>query len=130
MLCLLLAVPAHALTSDEFEARVHRHVNVVRTPNVDHGACVDRMAERWARYLKRTGRWHHRSMSVVLDRCGGVKAGEVMARGRMKPAGVVDAWLDSSAHRAVILDPAYNRMGVGAVRYGRGWIVVADLLRR
>lgn len=128
MMCC--AMPAYAMTSDTYEQRVVRYINGVRWWDVKPGSCADRHAEAWARRIKRTGRFVHRDMGVIIRRCDAMKAGEVMAKGSMRPSRVIQLWLDSPTHRGVILDGAYNRIGVGAVRYRGGWIVVADLLRR
>ena len=48
-------------------------------------------------------------------------AGENIAYGQRTPQAVVDAWMNSSGHRANILNAAYTRIGVGYVAEGRYW---------
>ena len=40
-------------------------------------------------------------------------AGENIASGQKTPAEVVAAWMNSPGHRANILSPTYNQLGVG-----------------
>lgn len=51
-------------------------------------------------------------------------AGENIAAGQRTPAEVVRAWMNSSGHRANILNPNYNEIGVGYASggsYGNYW---------
>ena len=49
-------------------------------------------------------------------------AGENIARGQRTPQAVVDGWMNSSGHRANILNKAYTKIGVGYVADGDYWI--------
>ena len=48
-------------------------------------------------------------------------AGENIARGMSSPKTVVDAWMNSSGHRANILNSSYTEIGVGYVAEGNYW---------
>lgn len=48
-------------------------------------------------------------------------AGENIARGQTTPAAVVNAWMNSSGHRANILNSSFTHIGVGYVANGRYW---------
>lgn len=48
-------------------------------------------------------------------------AGENIARGQKTPQAVVDAWMNSSGHRANILNSSYTTIGVGYVKNGNYW---------
>lgn len=48
-------------------------------------------------------------------------AGENIAYGQRTPQAVVNAWMNSSGHRANILNPAYAQIGVGYVANGNYW---------
>lgn len=48
-------------------------------------------------------------------------AGENIARGQTTPQKVVDAWMNSSGHRANILNPSYTHIGVGYAPNGHYW---------
>lgn len=48
-------------------------------------------------------------------------AGENIARGQATPQVVVNAWMNSSGHRANILNPSFTHIGVGFAANGRYW---------
>ena len=48
-------------------------------------------------------------------------AGENIARGQITPQKVVDAWMNSSGHRANILNSSYTHIGVGYALNGHYW---------
>lgn len=132
---LPLEPPANAAGGSLFEGRVIDRINDQRDrlglPPVRAGACADGYAERWAARLVRNGSFVHRDQAVVLYGCDVRMAGEVMAYGFDTPRGTVRAWMRSPGHRDILSDGGYRRIGVGAVRTpDRGWLVVANLVRR
>ena len=48
-------------------------------------------------------------------------AGENIAYGQRTPQAVVNAWMNSSGHRANILNVSYTQIGVGYVAAGHYW---------
>ena len=48
-------------------------------------------------------------------------AGENIARGQATPQAVVNAWMNSSGHRANILNSSFTHIGVGYAENGRYW---------
>ena len=48
-------------------------------------------------------------------------AGENIARGQRSPEAVVNAWMNSSGHRANILNASFTQIGVGYVADGNYW---------
>ncbi len=48
-------------------------------------------------------------------------AGENIAKGQRTPQAVVNAWMNSSGHRANILNSTYTKIGVGYVKDGNYW---------
>ena len=48
-------------------------------------------------------------------------AGENIARGQATPQAVVNAWMNSSGHRANILNSSFTRIGVGYAANGKYW---------
>ncbi|KGR91389.1 transporter [Ureibacillus massiliensis 4400831 = CIP 108448 = CCUG 49529] len=48
-------------------------------------------------------------------------AGENIAKGQRSPQEVVNAWMNSSGHRANILNSSYTHIGVGFVEDGNIW---------
>ncbi|MDW7660540.1 MAG: stalk domain-containing protein [Bacillota bacterium] len=47
------------------------------------------------------------------------RAGENLATGQKTPEAVVNAWMNSEGHRANIMNPAFNNIGVGIVAGGK-----------
>ena len=48
-------------------------------------------------------------------------AGEKIAKGYPSPQAVVNGWMNSSGHRANILNASYTQIGVGYVAQGNYW---------
>ncbi|MER2170832.1 MAG: CAP domain-containing protein, partial [Psychrobacillus psychrodurans] len=48
-------------------------------------------------------------------------AGENIAKGQKSAAQVMEAWMNSSGHRANILDAKFTHIGVGYVGDGNYW---------
>ena len=48
-------------------------------------------------------------------------AGENIAKGYATPQAVVNGWMNSSGHRANILNASYTHIGVGYVAGGNYW---------
>jgi len=48
-------------------------------------------------------------------------AAENIARGQSGPKAVMNSWMNSSGHRANILNPSYTHIGVGYVSGGKYW---------
>lgn len=48
-------------------------------------------------------------------------AGENIAKGQQTPQAVVNAWMNSSGHRANILNASFTKIGVGYVAEGNYW---------
>lgn len=118
-----------------FEQGVLTSVNTTRR---QHGLaalhlapCPERMSARWAEHLVPTGGLYHQSMTGLLRRCGARYVGENLARGFSDPQDLVQAWMDSPAHRAVLLSPTPRTVGI-SVRMGTDgqWVTAADFVRR
>jgi uncharacterized protein YkwD len=123
-----------AIAPSTYESAVQYWINGVRR---DHGlaklriaSCTDDVAERWSAHLAKTGGFYHQSMYDVLDRCDARYAGETLGRGGMTPRHLVQLWMESPAHRAVLLSDKSRRIGVGAERDAVGrWVVAANFMR-
>lgn len=75
---------------------------------------LGRSARSYARWMLRRSYFGHRP-SIQVSRRFALR-GEVLARTRARnpaPAQIVNAWLDSPTHRAVLLNPRYRYIGVG-----------------
>lgn len=119
---------------DTYEQQVQRLVNVRRAnhglPRLRLASCADASAERWSRYLAANHAFFHQSMSELLRRCNAVYAGETLGRGTMPPRMLVQMWMQSPGHRAILLSPKSRRIGIGATPDATGkWVVAANFLR-
>ncbi|HEX2998102.1 MAG TPA: CAP domain-containing protein [Anaerolineales bacterium] len=109
-----------------FEEEVIRLVNVERAKEgldpVVSQSQLTQAAQNHAIDLACYGAVGHTSSdgSTLIDRLDLVgymwlNAGENMAVSYATPAAVVTAWMNSSGHRANILDPEFTQMGIGYV---------------
>ena len=63
----------------------------------------------------------HAPLGPVIERCAPhASAAENLVNSVAEPGDVVAAWLDSSGHRANLLDPALTEIGIGCVPDGSG----------
>lgn len=121
------------LRSEVLKLEVCRKVNRQRAARglkalkVDAG--MSRVAQLHAEDMFRRGYFSHVSPNgdTMGDRMrrGNVKfgwAGENIARGQRDSEEVMNAWMNSSGHRANILRTQYRRIGVGYV--GKVWVQV------
>lgn len=115
-----------------YEKEVIRLVNVVRAQNG-----LKPLKENWE--LSRVARYKSQDMAdnkyfshtsptygspFQMMRDFGLSyrsAGENIAYGQRTPQEVVNAWMNSSGHRANILNSSYTQIGVGYVADGRYW---------
>lgn len=134
-----LIYPGQQLTIPElddavasFEKEVVRLVNVQRA---QHG--LQPLRENWE--LSRVARFKSQDMvdnryfshtsptygtPFQMIRAFGLSfrtAGENIAYGQRTPQAVVNAWMNSSGHRANILNASYTQIGVGYVADGNYW---------
>ncbi len=123
-----------SLTPDTYEARVVTWINRERVahglPRVRAHTCTDRYAERWSHYLGRRLAFFHQDLDPFFSRCHARYAGETLARGAVSPREMVQLWMHSDGHRAILLSRHPRRIGVGAFLDARGdWLVAADFTR-
>lgn len=118
---------------DGREAAVLKRINEVRAahglaPFARHrklSRAADRHSKRMARARTLTHRvWGEGSLGDRLRwAVGGAKTGEVIywgrARGGVRSATIVRAWMNSPGHRAILLSSGFHRAGIG-IRPGSG----------
>jgi uncharacterized protein YkwD len=134
------AAPTYA---NRMESSVVGSTNDKRVPRgrqaVRGNACIDRMAERWARHLASNNTLTHRRLGRVLSQCDRSYVSENLAkypvRSGMTAAqvarGTVQAWMESTAHRRNLLSFKPRVIGVGVARSANGnnWIIVQNFAR-
>jgi uncharacterized protein YkwD len=84
--------------------------------------CATHFAAPWATHMAATNTLVHQSLTPIM-RCPARTAGENIAYGNVTADQMMTMWMNSPGHRANILNPAFTRIGVGAVRTtsGRWW---------
>lgn len=119
--------PASAAVSGEaFEAQVMVEINEARkrfgvAPVRYYDSCVERLATQWGKRIAETGVFAHRDQHQVLRKCDQAWAGENLIRGTdLTPRAIVDAWLNSPSHRAVLLKGRATLAGMAVVIDGQG----------
>lgn len=115
-----------------YESEVVRLVNEIRVQNGLKKLTEDWELSRVARYksqdMKDNNYFSHTSpvygTPFQMMKSFGISyktAGENIAKGQKTPQAVVNAWMNSSGHRANILNSSYTKIGVGYVANGNYW---------
>ena len=115
-----------------YEKEVVRLVNEIRAENGLNELTYNWELSRVARYksqdMKDNKYFSHTSpvygSPFQMMKAFGItyrSAGENIARGQRSPQEVVNAWMNSSGHRANILNASYTQIGVGYVADGNYW---------
>lgn len=128
----VLTIPQLDPTVVSFEREVIRLVNEIRVQNG-----LKPLTEHWE--LSRVARYKSQDMvdnryfshtsptygsPFQMIKAFGLSfrmAGENIAYGQRMPQAVVNAWMNSSGHRANILNASYTQIGVGYVAAGHYW---------
>ncbi len=116
----------------EYENQVIRLVNEIRVKNGLSALTADWELSRVARFksqdMKDNNYFSHTSpvygSPFQMIKNFGISyraAAENIAKGQATPEAVVNAWMNSSGHRANILNGSYNKIGVGYVADGKYW---------
>jgi uncharacterized protein YkwD len=123
-----------AYSTGVYEQQVQYYVNVQRKRHglraLTLASCTDAVAEKWATYLATNDAFYHQSMTALLKRCNARYAGETLGRGTIAPKTLVSMWMNSTAHRRVLMSRTPRRIGVGATPNARGeWVITANFMR-
>ena len=128
----VLAIPEVDAKVLQYEAEVIRLVNDIRQQNGLSPLTANWELSRVARYKSQdmvdNRYFAHNSPTYgtpfEMMRAFGLSfrtAGENIAYGYATPQKVVDGWMNSSGHRANILNASYKQIGVGYVAKGNYW---------
>ena len=128
----VINIPEKNEKVDSFEAEVIRLVNEIRKERGLSPLSYDWQLARVARYksmdMQSLGYFSHTSPTYGspfdMMKSFGISyrsAGENIARGYSTPKSVVNGWMNSSGHRANILNSSYTHIGVGYVEEGNYW---------
>lgn len=125
-------IPTLDSTVTSYEQEVIRLVNEIRTENGLKALTYDWELARVARYksqdMKDNKYFSHTSpvygTPFQMIKNFGISyksAGENIAKGYATPQAVVNGWMNSSGHRANLLNAGYTHIGVGYVSGGNYW---------
>lgn len=125
-------IPTLDSTVASYEQEVIRLVNEIRLENGLKALTYDWELSRVARYKSQDMRDNHYfshtspvyGTPFQMIKNFGISyrsAGENIAKGYATPQAVVNGWMNSSGHRANILNANYTRIGVGYVTNGNYW---------
>lgn len=128
----IINIPNSDFAVLEYENEVIRLVNEIRTQNGLNKLKTDWELSRVARYksqdMKDNNYFSHTSevygSPFQMIKNFGISfksAGENIAKGQKTPQAVVNGWMNSSGHRANILNKSYTKIGVGYVAEGNYW---------
>ena len=128
----VLTIPTLGTETLDYEQEVIRLVNIERAKYGLPALTEDWELSRVARYksqdMKDKKYFSHTSPTYGspfdMMRSFGLSyrtAGENIAMGQRTPQQVVNAWMNSSGHRANILNSSYKKIGVGYVASGNYW---------
>lgn len=128
----VLSIPQLDTTVTAFENEVIRLVNKIRQENGLKSLSANWELSRVARYKSQDmvdNRYFAHNSPVYgtpfqMIKSFGISyrtAGENIAYGYKTPQAVVDGWMNSSGHRANILNSSYTQIGVGYVANGHYW---------
>lgn len=128
----VLNIPQISQSVRSYESEVIRLVNEVRRENGLKALTANWELSRVARYksqdMLNKGYFSHTSPTYgtpfQMIKAFGLSfrtAGENIARGYPTPQAVVNGWMNSSGHRANILNASYTQIGVGYVAQGNYW---------
>lgn len=128
----VLTIPGKDAQIEEYEKKVVELVNEIREQNglkkLTHDWELSRVARFKSQDMKDNKYFSHTSpvygSPFEMIKNFGISyrsAGENIARGYATPEAVVNGWMNSSGHRANILNSSYTKIGVGYVRNGNYW---------
>lgn len=128
----VLSIPSVDTQADAYEREVVRLVNVERRKNglseLEYNWELSRVARYKSQDMKDNGYFSHTSPTYGspfrMMSSFGISyrtAGENIAKGQATPEAVVKAWMNSSGHRANILNSSFTEIGVGYVADGNYW---------
>ena len=126
----ILHIPVGGVS--DFEYQVITLTNTERMkyglPALSYDASLCRIAGLKSQDMKERRYFSHQSPTYgspfQMMKDNGIKyrtAAENIAMGQRTPAEVVAAWMDSPGHRANILNPSFDSIGVGYVADGNYW---------
>ena len=133
---VLSTAPASARSeAGTYAQQAHRATNKVRVNNglgkVGKQDCLKRYAAKQAKAMAAAKQMSHQDLVPIMDECKLAAAGENVAYGFANGKSVVvDGWMGSLGHKANILNPVYQLMGIAARKGDDGNWYIAQVFGR
>lgn len=112
----------YATSSTDYANRVIDLTNVERQKAglrpFTRYSCLMNTAQKHSQTMFNQKKLFHGDLRALMQTCSLNRVGENVAYGYGTPEKTVAAWMASSGHRANILNPNFNRIGVGWVANG------------
>ena len=110
---------ATAASQEQVLAEIFAEINTFRTSQglapAQYNPVVSQTAQGWSDQMASTGAFEHNpDYAASPDLAGWSKAGEVIAsRSDHSAQGIVQQWINSPGHNAILSDPDLNTLGIG-----------------
>jgi uncharacterized protein YkwD len=120
LIAVATLLPAATAAASPQQEAIHQLNEVRRAQGLATlraSASLERSSGRYARHMIAADYFGHASRIAVSSQFG--RAGETLelhAGGSADPAGTIDDWMNSPAHRAVLLSAGYGYVGMGIAR--------------
>jgi len=121
-------------TTDRYEVRVQQLINQQRSSRglvaLRTAQCATQTASGWSRHLAAADAFYHQDMGNVLNKCNATYAGETLGKGGISPSRLVQMWMQSPTHKAVLISKYPHSIGIGAVVDSHGqWVTAANFVK-
>jgi len=121
-------------TPARYEVRVQHWINKERADRglgaLQRVRCAEGTAKNWSHHLVRADAFYHQDMGNVLRQCGANYAGETLGKGGISPFRLVQLWMQSPPHKAVLTSHYPHGIGIGAVVDSHGqWLTAANFVK-
>lgn len=115
-------VPFAATDVDAAEQAILDRTNALRAtegrPALVRNAQIDAVTAAWAEHMATTGQLQHNPDFFRQIPAGWRTAGENIAMNSFDPVALATQWENSPPHRANLVNPAFNQIGIAVVEHG------------
>ncbi|WP_147796347.1 CAP domain-containing protein [Cellulomonas sp. Y8] len=114
-------VPLAAADVEAAEQAILDRTNALRAtegkPALVRNAQIDAVAAAWAEHMATTGQFQHNPDFFRQIPAGWRTAGENIAMNSYNPVALYTQWQNSPPHRANMVNPAFDQIGIGVVEH-------------
>ena len=117
-----VVAPVAAADVEAAEQAILARTNALRAaegkPALVRNAQIDAVAAAWAEHMATTGQFQHNPDFFRQIPAGWRTAGENIAMNSYDPVALATQWENSPPHRANMVNPAFDQIGIGVVERG------------